>query len=61
MKMTLEDAKHCISGKKCDECRLNNYQDEFDCREIAFEIAESCINYVLIGKKLSHELEEKER
>lgn len=60
MKMTLEEAKECMGKGLCTNCRLKG-QDEFDCREAAFEIAVSCINYCLVGKKLSSELEEKER
>lgn len=60
MKMTLEEAKYCISNPGCANCRFNK-QEEFDCRAAAYEIAESCINYVLVGKKLSKELEAKDR
>ncbi len=61
MKMTLEDAKYCINpNHNCPECKFVK-QDEFDCRAVAFEIAESCINYCLVGKKLTSELENKER
>lgn len=62
MKMTLEDAKYCIgkNGNGCRECKFDK-QGEIDCRSEAFEIAESCINYCLVGKKLTSELEGKER
>lgn len=61
MKMTLEDAKYCIGDEGlCDECRLRE-QTELDCRKEAFEIAAACINYCLVGKKLTSELEGKER
>jgi hypothetical protein len=61
MKMTLEEAKECISSKhSCFNCKFDK-QEEFDCRAAAYEIAESCINYCLVGKKLSKELEEKDR
>lgn len=61
MKMTLEEAKYCISNKGlCINCKFNK-QEEFDCRAAAYEIAESCINYCLVGKKLSNELEAKDR
>ena len=61
MKMTLEDAKYCISSNhRCRNCKFDK-QVEFDCREAAFEIAVSCINYCLVGKKLVGELEGKER
>ena len=61
MKMTLEEAQECIShNHSCLECKFNK-QEEFDCRAAAYEIAESCINYCLVGKKLSRELEDKDR
>ena len=60
MKMTLEDAKECMGNGLCANCKFKG-QDEFDCREAAFEIAVSCINYCLVGKKLTSELESKER
>ena len=61
MKMTLEEAKDCISpNHNCQECKFNK-QEEFDCRAEAYEIAESCINYILVGKKLTSELEAKDR
>ncbi len=61
MKMTLEEAKDCISpSHNCLECKFNK-QEEFDCRAAAYEIAESAINYILVGKKLSRELENKDR
>jgi hypothetical protein len=62
MKMTLEEAKYCIgkNGGGCRNCKFDK-QEEFDCRAAAYEIAESCINYVLVGKKLSKELEAKDR
>lgn len=61
MKMTLEEAKDCISpSHNCLECIFSK-QEEFDCRGAAYEIAEACINYVLVGKKLSKELEAKDR
>lgn len=61
MKMTLEDAKYCISGSgNCKKCKFTD-ANHFVCREAALEIAESCINYCLVGKKLTSELESKER
>ena len=61
MKMTLEDAKRCINRfSSCDNCKFVK-QTEFECRSAAYDIAEACINYCLIGKKLTNELEGKER
>lgn len=60
MKMSLEEAKKCMESNPCGDCRFKG-QDEFDCRDAAFEIAVSCINYCLVGKKLTSELEGKER
>ena len=59
MKMTLEDAKNCFT-KPCNGCKFNE-QDEIDCRQEAFSIAESAINYILIGNKLAEEENNKER
>ena len=58
MNMSLEDAKRCLSSEGCHGCKYND-QPEIDCRGAALEIAEAAINYMMIGKKLSHEIEEK--
>lgn len=62
MKMTLEEAKYCLSKKSngCKDCKYEK-QGEFDCRGAALDIGESAINYLLVGLHLSKEAEEKLR
>ena len=59
MKMTYEEAKRCITGP-CKDCKYDN-QDEFDCRGTALEMAETAINYLLVGEKLKSQMEGKNR
>lgn len=62
MKMTLEEAKYCLSNKPngCFECKYEK-QGEFDCRGSALEIGEAAINYLMVGLHLAKEVEEKDR
>lgn len=62
MKMTLEEAKYCLSesGRGCLTCKFQS-QTEIDCRGTAVEIGAAAINYLLVGQKLALEAEEKNR
>ena len=62
MKMSLEDAKYCLCPKLngCRDCKFDK-QGEFDCRGTALSMGADALNFLILGKKLSDEAEEKER
>ena len=62
MKMTLEDAKYCLeNGGFCSASCKHFSERKTNCEDIVREIAISAINYMIVGQKLSSELEGKER
>ena len=61
MKMTLEEARDCLTlTNVCHKCKFRD-QPEFDCRGTALEMGASALNYLLIGTRFAKEEEEKER
>ena len=62
MKMTLRDAKYCFEATEEEyiNCKFYN-SDEIYCKKEATDIAINAMNYLLIGQKLSTEIDEKER
>lgn len=56
--MTLQEAHDCVASKiKCVDCKYDQY--EGNCMQEALTIAAGAINYLMIGQKLSKEMEEK--
>lgn len=62
MKMSLEDAKYCLQAnmKDCLKCKFCG-QTDIECEQEAKEIAITALNYLIIGKRLADEANEKER
>ena len=62
MKMTLEEARYCLLAdwKDCQKCKFYETPG-LKCKYAANDIAVNAINYLIIGKRLADESNEKER